>query len=106
MALGSYLLGAEVKIPIQVTLDGQPYAGVIPTIEKIVKPNGSLVSGFPSNATVIDETLATYYYNFTPDVIGDYIVIIKKIINNEDFVDIDNFTVARQMSAAPRAEPK
>lgn len=106
MALGSYLLGAEVKIPIQVAVNGQPYTGSVPTIEKIVKPNGSLVSGFPDDATVIDEDLATYYYNFTPDAIGDYIVIIKKIINNEDYIVIDNFTVARQINAAPRAEPK
>ncbi len=110
MATGSYLLGAVVKIPVQVTLDGLPYPGQVPVIEKIIKPNGTLLAGLPTYATVIDEDLATYYYSFTPATIGDYIVIIKSTINSEDYITVDNFTVANivsgQVIAAPRAEPK
>jgi len=110
MGLGSYLLGAEVKIPVQVTLNGKPLVGQVPTIEKIIKKNKSLVPGLPALATALDSNSATYYYNFTPQVAGDYIVIIKTTLSGEDYVTIDNFTVSsqsqKQVISAPRAEPK
>lgn len=106
MAMGSYLIGAKVRIPIQVTVDGKPYPGYTPIIEKIIKPNGSLVSGLPANATAIDSELSTYYYEYIPDVVGDYVVIIKNTINGEDYIALENFTVSRQLISAPRAEPR
>lgn len=108
MATGSYQLGAEVKIPIQITLESIPYPGYTPTIEKIIKPNGTLVSGLPAQATILDESSATYYYTFTPDVAGDYIAIIKNSIGSEDYYAYENFTVSSlsQIKSAPRAEPK
>lgn len=106
MALGSYILGAVVKIPTQVLVSGQPYLNSVPSIEKIIKPNGTEVSGFPALMTVADSALATYYYSYTPDTVGDYIVIIKSTIDSTDYINLDNFTVASQMRSAPRAEPK
>jgi hypothetical protein len=106
MALGSYILGAVVKIPVQVLVDSQPYLNSIPSIERIIKPNGTSASGFPALMTVADVDLATYYYSYTPDAIGDYIVLIKSTIESTDYINLDNFTVASQMRSAPRAEPK
>jgi len=107
MATGSYILGATVKIPVQVLLDGQPYIGATPIIEKIIKPNGVSASGFPAETSVADSALSTFYYNYVPDVVGDYIVIIKSTIDGIDYMTIDNFTVATlTMRSAPRAEPK
>jgi len=107
MATGSYILGATVKIPIQVLLDGQPYIGQSPVIEKIIKPNGTAATGFPADTTVADSALATFYYSYVPDVVGDYIVLIKSVIEDVEYITIDNFTVATQpMKSAPRAEPK
>jgi hypothetical protein len=108
MATGSYWIGAEVKIPIQITLDSIPYPGYTPLVEKIIKPNGTLVSGLPSPASVLDDGSATYYYSFTPDMLGDYIVIIKNTVDGQDYYAYDNFTVSSpvQIKSAPRAEPK
>lgn len=106
MALGSYILGAEVKIPMQILVAGQPYTEVTPSIEKIIKPDGSLESGFPADMSSIDTTLATYSYSFTPETIGDYIVLIKYTILSVEYAGLNNFTVASQMRSAPRAEPK
>jgi hypothetical protein len=108
MATGSYILGAEVKIPIQITLDSIPYPGYTPVVEKIIKPNGTLVSGLPAPASILDESSATYYYSFTPDIQGDYIAIIKNTIDGEDYYAYENFTVATPfvLRSAPRAEPK
>lgn len=104
MALGSYYLGAEVKVPIQVTTGGKALPGYVPIIEKIIRPDGTLVSGLPAAATVADNTFATYYYQFTPDMVGDYIIIIKNTINGTDYVALENFTVSSRV--VPRAEPK
>ena len=108
MATGSYQLGAEVKIPIQITLESVPYPGYTPIIEKIIKPNGALVSGLPASASVLDASSATYYYSFIPDVSGDYIAIIKNTIGGQDYYAYENFTVSNlsQVKAAPRAEPR
>ena len=107
MAMGSYILGATVKIPVQVLLDGQPYLGSTPSIEKIIKPNGTSASGFPATTISADVDLATFYYNYTPDVTGDYIVLIRTTVDGTDYTTIDNFTVSTQtMRSAPRAEPK
>jgi hypothetical protein len=108
MATGSYQLGAEVKIPIQITLESVPYPGYMPVVEKIIKPNGTLVAGFPANAEILDASSAMYYYAFTPDMSGDYIAIIKNTINGQDYYAYENFTVSNlsQVKAAPRAEPR
>ena len=104
MALGSYYLGAEVKIPIQVTTGGRALPGYVPIIEKIIKPNGTLASNLPAAATLVDNNFATYYYQFTPDMVGDYIILIKNTINGTDYVTLENFTVSSRV--VPRAEPK
>jgi hypothetical protein len=108
MATGSYILGAEVRIPIQITQNSTPYPGYTPIVEKIIKPNGSLVAGLPAPAISLDSSSATYYFAFTPDLIGDYIAIIKNTIDGQDYYGYENFTVASpvQIRSAPRAEPK
>ena len=106
MATGNYLLGATAKIPIQLTLDNIPYPGWTPVVEKIIKPNGTLMPGFPIAATVIDEVSATFVYSFAPDMVGDYIVLIKTTVDDQDYYSYDNFTVTNGIKSAPRAEPK
>ncbi len=111
MALGSYFLGADVKIPIQVTTGGRALPGYVPIVEKIIKPDSSSVPGLPAPATLVDNTFATYYFQYTPDMIGDYIILIKNTINGTDYITLENFTVSAKisagaMSAVPRAEPK
>lgn len=111
MALGSYFLGAEVKIPIQVTTGGRALPGYVPVVEKIIKPDSTSVPGLPAAATLVDNTFATYYYQYTPDMIGDYIILIKNTIDGTDYITLENFTVSARIaagtgSAVPRAEPK
>lgn len=104
MALGSYYLGAQVKVPIQVTTGGRALQGYVPVVEKIIRPDGTLVAGLPAAATLVDNTFATYYYQFTPDMVGDYIILIKSTIDGVDYVTLENFTVSSRV--IPRAEPK
>ncbi len=111
MALGSYFLGAEVKIPIQVTTGGRALPGYTPVVEKIIRPDGTLVAGLPASSTLVDNTFATYYYQYTPDMIGDYIILIKNTVDGTDYITLENFTVSARISsgmgtAVPRAEPK
>ena len=106
MATGNYILGATVKIPIQFTLDGVPHTDIIPTVDKIIAPNGTLVPGLPATATILDQNSAMYYYQFTPSMVGDYIILIRNTHEGVDYFTHDNFTVTNGIKSAPRAEPK
>lgn len=106
MATGNYILGAQVKIPIQFTIDGAPQPNVVPIVDKIIAPNGTLISGLPALATSLDHDSAMYYYQFTPTLVGDYIILIKSNYEGVDYYTHDNFTVTNGIKSAPRAEPK
>ena len=54
-----------------------------PNIEKIIKPNGTLVSGLPASAIVVDESSAMYYFPFVPDMVGDYILRVLKALRRD-----------------------
>ena len=106
MATGSYILGSVVKIPVQFTVDGVPHSEVIPVIEKIINPNGTLFPGLPQENSVEDINAAMYSFSFTPTMVGDYIVLIKNTFEGQDYYTHDNFTVSNGIKSAPRAEPK
>tara|TARA_R110002020_G_scaffold50716_9_gene143319 strand:+ start:11528 stop:11851 length:324 start_codon:yes stop_codon:yes gene_type:complete len=107
MAMGSYNLGATVRIPLQVTDTGIAFTEDIdPIIHKIVKPNGQSASGFPNDMGVLDQDFATYYYDYTPDSAGDYVVIIAYYVEGVEFTVIENFTVGSSSRTAPRAESR
>jgi len=93
MAMGSYFLGSEVKIPVTVQINGISTPGVIPTIEKIILPSGVNESGFPKPMVVTSLGSSTYYYNYKPKYIGDYIVLINIIHDGTTYTTIENFTV-------------
>ena len=106
MATGNYILGAEVKIPIQFTIDGTPDHSTVPVVEKIFNPNGTLAPGFPVTASTLDYNSSMYYVTFTPTMVRDYIVLIKSTHDGDDYYTHDNFTVSNGIKSAPRAEPK
>jgi hypothetical protein len=47
-----------------------------------------------------------YYYQFTPSMVGDYIILIRNTHEGVDYFTHDNFTVTNGIKSAPRAEPK
>ena len=111
MGMGSYALGSIVKIPFQITDGGVPISDSSPYIEKIVKPSGAVVSGFPKEMGAVDSDFGTYEYEYTPGAAGDYIVIISVEIDGETYVSLDNFTVTTSSSESdcstvPRAESR
>jgi hypothetical protein len=93
MAMGSYFLGSDVKIPVMVQVNGIPLQNVIPTIDKIILPNGISESGFPQTMIPTHSGSSTYYYNYTPKVKGDYIVLIHIVYNDVLYTTIENFTI-------------
>ena len=113
MAMGSYNLGATVRIPLQVTDTGIAFTEDIdPVIHRIVKPNCESVSGYPNDMAVLDQDFATYYYDYTPGSAGDYVVIIAYYVEDIEFTVIENFTVNKKTSSSgssktvPRAESR
>lgn len=112
MGMGSYSRGMSVKIPFQLTDGGVPITDCYPVIEKIVLPSGALAAGFPSQMRDADRALGTFFYEYTPPTVGDYIVIITTDIDGTEYVSIENFTVKNQSSSSsssssvPRAESR
>ena len=93
MAMGSYFLGSEVKIPVTVQVNGVPLTGVIPTIDKIILPNGASATGFPVSMQPTHSGSSTYFYSWKPNSIGDYIVLINIQYQGTTYTTIENFTV-------------
>ena len=107
MAMGSYTLGAEVRIPLQVTMGGIAETGSIsPTITSIVEPSGTSASGFPELMTELDSDYGTYYYDYTPESVGDYVVIITYTVDSQEYTTLENFTVKSSLRIVPRAESR
>lgn len=93
MAMGSYFLGSEVKIPVTVQINGVPLVGVIPIIDKIILPSGISEAGFPKSMLATSQGSSTYYYNYKPKYIGDYLVLINITYEGTTYTTIENFTV-------------
>jgi len=105
--MGSYSLGATVRIPLQVTEGAVAETGNIsPTIQSIVKPNGASVSGFPASMSEIDSDYGAYYYDYVPPAVGDYVVIITYTVDLQEYTALENFTVKSESRAVPRAEAR
>ncbi len=108
MGMGSYTFGSSVRIPLMISDAGLPYDGdANPMIEKIVRPDKTIVPGFPKQMLILDPMHATYYYDYTPDMSGDYIVIFCYTIDENVFCLYESFTVNPKVSKRfPRAEAK
>ncbi len=107
MAMGSYTLGTSVRIPLQVTAGGiAETSDISPTITSIIKPDGTSESGFPDSMSEIDHHYGTYYYDYSPESEGDYVVIISYTVGAQEYTTLENFTVKTTSRAAPRAEAR
>jgi hypothetical protein len=109
MAMGSYFIGATVRVPLQVTEDGMAIdEDVSPKVKKIVRPNGTSVYSSSKNMSVLSEEDSAYYFDYIPDIIGDYVVIMTYTLEGVEFTVIENFTVSSlsNITTAPRAESR
>jgi cell division protein FtsI/penicillin-binding protein 2 len=106
MAMGSYNLGATVRIPLQVTSGGiAETSSISPKIKSIIKPNGTAESDFPKDMSTINSSYGTYYYDYTPSDDGDYVVIITYTVGSQEYTTLEYFTVAVLNTVGiPRAE--
>ena len=107
MAMGSYSLGATVKIPLQVTEGGiAETSDISPTIKSIIKPDGTSESGFPALMSEIDSEYGAYFYKYNPEASGDYVVIITYTVSDQEYTTLEYFTVRSSSTAIPRAEAR
>lgn len=107
MAMGSYNVGATVRVPLQVTDTGVAFTeDISPIIAKIVLPDGTNDDDFPDSMVTLDIHYGAYYYDYTPEDIGDYVVIIAYYVEDVEFTVIENFTVKSASRSAPRAEAR
>ena len=106
MGMGSYGLGAKVRIVLQITEGAiAETSDVSPKVRSIVKPDKTSVLGFPKDMVVLDKDYGTYYFDYTPDISGDYIVIMNYTVDEQEFTSLENFTVSG-FTFVPRAEAR
>ena len=107
---GNYSLGSTVKIPLQITEGFIPVSNAQNVkINKIVKPDGTLDSSFPRNMINIDSDYSLYYLDYTPEEVGDYLVIITFEIDGQEYSTLEHFIVSTSTSntfggTVPRAK--
>ena len=109
MALGSYFLGATVRIPLQVTDSGIPFSeNINPKIKQIVKPDGTSAYSTAKSMSEVNQDYGAYYFDYIPDIIGDYVVIITYTIDDLELTVLENFTVNSRSTSTnvPRAEAR
>jgi len=109
MAMGSYTYGSTVKIPLQVTEGGIAFTGnIYPTIKSVVRPNGTSDPRFPASMSEIDSEYGTYSYNYKPETVGDYVVIITYTVSGQEYTTLEYFTVksGSGSTSIPRAEAR
>jgi hypothetical protein len=106
MSLGSHPLGAVVRIPLQITEGHIPAEAAIVKVEKIYKPDLSIVSGFPKNMKVLDIENSIYYFDYKPDYIGSYIAVMTFYVSGKKYSIIEHFSVQNigSTSSLPTAE--
>jgi hypothetical protein len=58
--------------------------------------------------SVLDQDYGTYYYDYTPDIAGDYVVIIAYTVEGVELSVLENFTVNSKSDTinVPRAEAR
>ena len=107
MAMGSYSIGSYVRIPLQVTEGGVAHTGSIsPTVTSVVKPDKTIDSSFPKSMVEIDSDYGTYYYDYKPESVGDYVVIITYTVDSQEYTTLEYFTVKSMSTEVPRAEAR
>jgi len=109
MAMGSYILGSKVRIPLQVTDAGVPYTeGINPKIKQIITPDKTSAYNSAKSMKVLDQNYGTYYFDYTPSEVGDYVVIITYTVEGVELSVLENFTVNSRsgLSNIPRAEAR
>ena len=106
MAMGSYGLGAEVRIVLQGTEGAiAETSNINAKVTMIVKPDKTSVGGFPKSMSILDQDYGTYFLDYTPDQSGDYIVIMNYTIEEQEYTALENFTVSG-FTYVPRAEAR
>ena len=107
MALGSYALGAKVRIPLQVTSGGiAETSSISPKIKSIIKPNGTEEPNHPKDMSTLNASYGTYFFDYTPATDGDYVVIITYTVGSQEYTTLEYFTVSVTSATVgiPRAE--
>jgi len=96
---GNYNLGSTVKIPLQVTEGFIPISNVENAkVRKIIKPDGSEDVDFPKNMINVDSEYSLYYLNYTPQEVGDYLVIITFEVDGQEYSTLEHLIVSRSSS--------
>jgi hypothetical protein len=86
---------------------GVAHTGSIsPTITSIVKPSGASEAGLPALMSEIDSDYGTYYYDYTPESVGDYVVIITYTVDSQEYTTLEGFTVKSSTGVSSRAVPR
>jgi hypothetical protein len=107
MSLGSFAVGAKVRLPLQILKNGgMPVSNPSSVkVQQVLGPDAKAVSGFPKNMVPANKNLGVYYFDYTPKAKGNYIVIYTVVIDGVQFSQMDSF-YAEAPASNPSARPR
>ena len=101
----SYVLGSKVVVPLQITEGGIAFTeSASPTIVKIISPDNTFLVT-DASMTAVDQAYGVYSYSFTPDTVGNYIVIITYEVDSQTYTTMEHVIIGTgtAIAIAPRA---
>ena len=107
MSLGSFTVGAKVRLPLQILKNGGlPVSNPNSVkVQQILGPDTKAISGFPKNMVAANKNMGVYYFDYTPKKMGNYIVIYTVVVDGVQFSQMDSF-YATPPTSAPSARPR
>lgn len=96
MSLGNFKIGSSVIIPLQVLEGGYPSESNLQNVvvKEVIKPDLTKDSSFPQNMILENEEKKIYFYKYTPNSAGNYIVILSLSINSVEYSQIESFYIS------------
>ena len=110
MSLGNFTVGSTVRIPLQVLENGGIPATDISNVAvtEMIKPDLTKDSSFPQSMTLISSEYSVYYFDYTPEAIGNYIAVITLTVGSVTYSQIESFYISSVQTTSgqiPTARP-
>ena len=96
MSLGTFVLGETIRIPLQIVEGGIPVSDAESvSVSKIFTKDNEEVSGFPASMTTLSSAYGVYCYDYKPESVGSYIVIMSFLVGSTEYSTIESFSVRK-----------
>lgn len=102
MGVGPFQANEQVRIPLEVVLNGKAVSVNNPRIQRLIMPNGSDAPNYPKAMARLKD--GTYIYEFYVFDTGNYTAILQAEYGTKTIEQIESFVVEKPLMSYPRIE--